>query len=250
MKTICVIPARFNSSRFPGKLLVSVRGKTILQRTFERAAGCKAIDGLFVATDDEKIAEHIKGFGGEVIWTSPSCINGTERIVEALKVRPELQKAEIVVNVQGDHPMTSPEAIGMAVHLLKRDPKAQMSTLATPLVDLEDFQSPHVVKCVFDQDGNALYFSRSPIPYSAKGVPKGAYHHVGLYAYRTSFLLSSLDYPTTPLQGQEDLEQLKVLERGYRIKVGVISEVPIGVDTPGDLVKLEKCLHLINKDSF
>lgn len=242
MKTICIIPARFNSGRFPGKLLAMAWGKTILQRTYESALRCKNLDGLYVATDDEKIAAHIQKLGGEVIWTSPQCKNGTVRIAEAMNKRPELQKADIIVNLQGDHPCTSPEAIGAVVDLLKNDPEATMSTAAVVLKDLTDFQSPHVVKCVFDKNHNALYFSRSPIPYSHRGMPRKAYHHVGLYAYRTPFLLSLLDLPRTELQIEEDLEQLQAMELGYRIKVAVIDDVPLGVDTPMDLVRLENHL--------
>jgi 3-deoxy-manno-octulosonate cytidylyltransferase (CMP-KDO synthetase) len=215
------------------------RGKTVLQRTFENAARCTELDGLYVATDDEQIATHIKKLGGEVVWTSHLCKNGTERIAEAMRKKPELQQADIIVNLQGDHPCTSPEAIGAVVDLLKNDSTAMMSTAAVPLKDFADFHSPHVVKCLFDWNYNALYFSRAPIPYSHRGMPRKAYHHVGLYAYRSEFLLSMLDRPSTELQVEEDLEQLQVLEMGYRIKVAVIDDVPIGVDTPQDLAWLE-----------
>ncbi|MBS0625367.1 MAG: 3-deoxy-manno-octulosonate cytidylyltransferase [Verrucomicrobia bacterium] len=239
MKAICIIPARYNSSRFPGKLLALAHGKTILQRTFESALRCKKLSDLFVATDDEQIASHIQKLGGQIIWTSPHCKNGTERIAEALTLKPELQKADIIVNLQGDHPCTTPDAISAIIGLLRDDPGASMSTAAVPLHDPIDFFSPHVVKCLFDQHFNALYFSRSPIPYSPRGMPKKAYHHIGLYGYRTPFLLSTLAAPPTELQLEEDLEQLKTLELGYRIKVAVINDTPLGVDTPQDLVRLE-----------
>ncbi len=243
MNAICIIPARFNSSRFPGKLLAKALGKTILQRTFENARSCAAFKKLYVATDHEYIAKHIEELGGDVIWTSSSCANGTQRLIEALQKKPELQQADIVLNVQGDHPCTSPEAMEAVISLLQEDKEAVMSTAAIPLKDLKHFHSPHIVKCVFDQHQNALYFSRAPIPYCREGVPNGAYHHLGLYAYRTSFLLSSLEKALTPLQLQEDLEQLNVLEKGLRIKIAIVNDPPFGVDTPEDLALLEA--HLL-----
>lgn len=245
MKAICLIPARFHSSRFPGKLLKKALGKTVLQRTFENAKRCKAFDQVYVATDHEEIAEHIKDFGGEVIWTSPYCKNGTERLVEALQNTPHLQKTDLVLNVQGDHPCTSPEAMEAVLALLQADPKAAMATAASPLTSLRHFLSPHIVKCVFDQDQNALYFSRAPIPYSSQGMPKNAYHHIGLYAYRTSLLLSPFfNNELTPLQEMEDLEQLNILEKGFRIKIALINDPPLGVDTPRDLARLKAHLKV------
>ncbi|MDP1608042.1 MAG: 3-deoxy-manno-octulosonate cytidylyltransferase [Chlamydiales bacterium] len=235
MKAICIIPARFNSSRFPGKLLAEVLGKTVLQRTLENALRCKALSQVYVATDHELIAKHIEMLGGQVLWTSPACQNGTLRIIEALKKNPDLQQADIILNVQGDHPCTSPESMEAVVQILKQDPKAVMATSVIPLKDPKTFRSPHVVKCVFDLEQNALYFSRSPIPYSTQAVPKNAYHHIGLYAYRTKFLLSSLPPVLTPLQEEEDLEQLHILEKGFSIKVALTNDPPLAIDTPGDL---------------
>lgn len=235
MTAICIIPARFNSSRFPGKLLAQVLGKTVLQRTLENALRCKALSQVYVATDHELIAKHIETLGVPVLWTSPSCQNGTLRIIQALKENPHLQQANIILNVQGDHPCTSPESMEAVVQILKKTPKAVMATSAIPLKDPVAFRSPHVVKCVFDLEQNALYFSRSPIPYSTQEVPKNAYHHIGLYAYRTDFLLSSLSSALTPLQQEEDLEQLHVLEKGFNIKVALTNDPPLAVDTPDDL---------------
>ena len=243
MNVICMIPARFNSSRFPGKLLAKALGKTVLQRTFEQAKNCAIFSKVCVATDHELIAKHVEELGGEVIWTSSSCPNGTQRLIEALKKTPELQQADIVLNLQGDHPCTSPDSMEAVVRLLKKDRKAAMSTAAIPLKNVHHFLSPHVVKCVFDQDQNALYFSRAPIPYCREGVPSRAYHHLGLYAYRTSFLLSSLKETLTPLQLQEDLEQLNILEKGLRIKIALVNDSPFGVDTPEDLISLEDYLR-------
>ncbi len=248
MTVACVIPARYNSSRFPGKLLVRAAGKTILQRTFERASDCPDIDELYVATDDERIANHVQSLGGQVIWTSPECKNGTERIIEALRSHSRLQQASIIVNLQGDHPCTEPGTIGAIIQKLKSDKEAVMSTAVTAIKNIEDFQSPHIVKAVFDREGNALYFSRSPIPYSRDPSSLG-YAHIGIYCFRRTFLLSDLGAELTPLQKSEDLEQLKILELGHRIKIAIVDEIPMGVDTPQDLVKLEKYLCLLSTSS-
>lgn len=245
--TICVIPARFQSVRFPGKLLKKADGKTVLQRTFESALSCPDLDALYVATDDERIAEHIRELNGEVIWTSPDCRNGTERIIEALKNNASLRQADLIVNLQGDHPLTSPKTISKIIESLKEDKTAVLSTAATRLKKEADYLSPHTVKCVFDRKGNALYFSRSPIPHHLLGAPLEAFGHIGIYCYRKGFLLhSSEDLLPTPLSAQEDLEQLRVLENGHKIKIVEVEEELLGIDTPYDLVKLEEILCLRN----
>jgi 3-deoxy-manno-octulosonate cytidylyltransferase (CMP-KDO synthetase) len=240
---ICIIPARLNSSRFPGKLLAMAHGKTILQRTYETALGSRKIDELWVATDDEKIAGHAEGFGAKVIRTSSSCQNGTERIAEALHNVPRLQKASVVINLQGDHPCTSPSTLDRIADELLSDPSAQISTAVRPIRSLDDYRSPHVVKCVFDQTGRALYFSRSPIPYSKNECELPfAFQHIGLYGYRTELLMQIKTMQDTGLQRCEDLEQLRFLELGYKIRVAIVEDEALGVDTPQDLVKLEKLL--------
>jgi 3-deoxy-manno-octulosonate cytidylyltransferase (CMP-KDO synthetase) len=138
-------------------------GKSVLQRTYECALGCKKIDELWVATDHPQIADHVQGFGGKIIWTSESCQNGTERIADALQKEPRLQQAKIVINLQGDHPQTSPNTIDQIAQLLIDDSEASISTAVRPIRSWEDFSSPHIVKCVFDLQGRALYFSRAPI---------------------------------------------------------------------------------------
>jgi 3-deoxy-manno-octulosonate cytidylyltransferase (CMP-KDO synthetase) len=238
----CLIPARFNSSRFPGKLLALARGKTVLQRTFESASHCFDKEQIFVATDSEPIASHIEALGGQVIWTSPDCINGTDRIAQAVEKTASLDQAEIILNLQGDHPCTDPATIKAVVTALQSDPNCAMSTAAAPIRSLEDFLSPHIVKVVTDQNRNALYFSRSPIPYGKEGLPKNALQHIGLYCFQRDFLLKFAKLKNTPLQMQEDLEQLRALETGAQIKVAIVNEVALGVDTPGDLVKLEEFL--------
>ena len=242
MTIACIIPARFNSSRFPGKLLAKAKGKTVLERTFVSALSHFRPEQLFVATDDERIADHVRGLGGQVVMTSPAWVNGTERIAEAVEKTPALKDVEIVVNLQGDHPCTKGATLEAAVNVLLQDPTAVMSTVATKLHSIEQFLSPHIVKVVVDRHQNALYFSRAPIPYTKSSLPHNALHHIGLYVFRRQFLLDYVRMPTTELQRLEDLEQLKVLENGHKIKVAVVDETPIGVDTPQDLVQLERML--------
>lgn len=242
MSIACVIPARLNSTRFPRKLLEKAGGKTVLERTFEQAAKCSSIDHLFVATDSEEIGEHVLQLGGQVIWTSPECQNGTERISEALLKTPALQQSSLIINIQGDHPCTQPETLTAIVALLESDPVAVMSTAVTKIDTLTEYLSPHTVKCVFDKNQNALYFSRSPIPYCAQNQPIQSYAHIGVYCYKTSFLQKHFSKETTSLQKSEDLEQLKVLENGNRIKIAVVKEKILGIDTPQDLEKLREML--------
>lgn len=241
--TICIIPARLHSTRFPKKLLTLAGGKSILQRTYECALGCKNIDELWVATDHPEIAAHVQEFGGKVILTSESCQNGTERIADALQREPKLQKAAIVINLQGDHPCTSPMTIDRIAQILIDDLDAKISTAVRPIRSWEDYFSPHVVKCVFDHQGHALYFSRSPIPYLKKEYETPpAFQHIGIYGYRTEFLMQIGSMHDTGLQRSEDLEQLRFLELGYKIRVAVVEDEALGVDTPQDLEKLERIL--------
>ena len=244
----CVIPARYNSSRFPGKLLAKAQGKTVLERTFENARSCPAIDALYVATDDERIAEHIRQLKGEVIWTSSTPRDGTERTIEAMNGHPVLQKADYVLVLQGDHPCTTPETISAIAEALRSDETAVLSTAAAPIRTMEEFLSPHVVKCVFDKDRNALYFSRSPIPYIGAKRPLAAFAHIGIYCYRRTFLEQLASLKATSLQMSEDLEQLKVLELGYRIKIAMANEKTPSVDTLSDLQKLEE--YLCKQNTF
>jgi len=243
MQIACLIPARYNSTRFPGKLLALAHGKTVLQRTIESALAAFEPDQLFIATDDERIAKHVEELGCNAIWTDPNHMNGTDRIAEAVLKTEALQRAEFIVNLQGDHPCTGVHALKRVVDILQKESEAVMSTIATPLSNLQDFLSPHVVKVVLDGEGNALYFSRSPIPYYKGVLPPNALQHVGLYCFRTDFLLKYSRMKASDLQKMEDLEQLKVLEAGYRIKVAVVEEKAVAVDTPSDLAKLIELLE-------
>lgn len=243
IKILGIIPARFASTRLPGKLLIPILGKTLLQRTFENAQKMAILDDLLIATDDERIFNHVKQFGGQPVMTSAHCLTGTDRLAEVIQKHPDLLNVEAVVNIQGDHPYIASRAIEEAVDLLLNDSQANMSTIITPIKNEEDALNPSIVKCVKDQQNNALYFSRSLIPSNKKqqfNFQETYYQHIGLYVYRPSFLLHYKNLHPTPLQLEEDLEQLKVLEHGYRIKVAITHETSIGVDTPEDLNKIEQ----------
>ncbi|MBM3183753.1 MAG: 3-deoxy-manno-octulosonate cytidylyltransferase [Chlamydiae bacterium] len=242
MSLTCIIPARYHSTRFPGKLLAVAQGKTVLQRTFESALKCPLFNSVYVATDHEAIRNHILDLGGNVLWTSSNPINGTERLIEALRLYPSLQKTPYLFLLQGDHPCTSSKTLGAIASALIENPDAQVSTGVFPIQDPEEFFSPHTVKCVFTKAGKALYFSRSPIPYHREGNPLNAFGHLGIYCYRTNFLETYARVPTTPLQKEEDLEQLKILESGYHIQVARVDEKTPSVDIPSDLEKLEEYL--------
>jgi len=244
----CIIPARLNSSRFPGKLLVEVQGKTILQRTFEAASNSPLIDSLYVATDDRRIADHVEKIGGKVLWTSSTPKNGTERLLEAFANYPYLGNSSYTLLVQGDQPCIGIETIASTLEALKMSPETNMSTAVVPIQNRDDSLSPQIVKCVFDKAGNALYFSRAPIPFTPLESPLKAFAHVGIYLYRTNFLKRFSELKTTPLQKIEDLEQLKVLESGGQIKIAMTNEQSPSVDIPEDLLKLESylCKNLQN----
>jgi 3-deoxy-manno-octulosonate cytidylyltransferase (CMP-KDO synthetase) len=233
-----VIPARLASTRLPRKLLLAETGKPLIQHTYEAAGRSRLASGLCVAADHEEIAAVVRSFGGEVRMTSPDCASGTDRVAEIARQMPDV---EIFVNVQGDEPELSGEAIDRVIDLLARDPQAVMATLATPIRSRRQLDDPACVKVVFDGAGRALYFSRSPIPHPRNwdnslltAEPAAFHQHIGLYAYRRDFLLSVADIPRTPLERLENLEQLRVLESGYSIAVGVIAEPTIGIDTPED----------------
>jgi len=245
LKVLGIIPARYASSRFPGKPLVRILGKSLLQRTFENASQTPRLDRLIVATDDIRIFDHVIDFGGEAVMTDEKCPTGTDRLAEVLKLHPHLTAAEAVVNIQGDEPCLDPAALSQAVDLLLNDPHASMVTMAAPIINEEDALNPSIVKCTLDQNHNALYFSRSLIPSNKRQAynPSTTYlRHLGFYAYRPDFLLQLQHLKPTPLQLEEDLEQLKVLEHGFRIKVALTTNASIGVDSPEDLEKLERWL--------
>ena len=242
-KIIGIIPARFASSRFPGKPLVSILGETLIRRTYENAKKCSSLDHLLVATDDERIYHHVKEFGGDVLMTSLDCPTGTDRLAEVLRtLSPDI---DIIINIQGDEPCLNPDLIATVAAILIEDPTVPMSTLITPIYTEEEILSPSVVKCVVDQKGYALYFSRAVIPggkLQSWQENTVYYKHLGIYGYRRDFLLHYAELPASSLQIAEDLEQLKALEYGYRIKTRVVEGESMDVNIPEDIKKIEKIL--------
>lgn len=244
-KVVGIIPARYGSSRFPGKPLASILGKSLIQRTYENTKKCRVLDDIFVATDDSRIFDHVEQFGGKAIMTSSACPTGSDRLIEAVEKNPLLKKAEIIVNVQGDEPCLEPRVIQQVVELLLEDPNTPMSTAVMKIHSEIEALNPSVVKCSMDKQGHALYFSRALIPGGpgAKFNPSLTYFkHIGIYGYRREFLLKYGKLPQTPLQLAEDLEQLKVLEHGYRIKTAIVESVSVSVDHPEDIKKVESLL--------
>ncbi|MGE5757058.1 MAG: 3-deoxy-manno-octulosonate cytidylyltransferase [Planctomycetaceae bacterium] len=238
MGIVAVIPARFGSTRLPGKPLLSDTGRPLIQHVVESARRAKALDRVLVATDDERIADAVAGFGGEFVMTRADHPTGTDRVAE---VAAGLAEARIIVNLQGDEPEISGAALDRVVALLDDDPEAPMATLATPIRSEAVYRDPSCVKVVLSRSGRALYFSRSPIPHyrdalpnPARTEPPLAYLHLGLYAYRRDFLLGLASLPPSPLESAERLEQLRVLQAGYPIAVGLVDEPSIGIDTPDD----------------
>ena len=243
-RVIAIIPARYASSRFPGKLLATVLGKSVLQRTYESTLACKALDDVIIAADDERIIEHVQQFGGRAVMTSSSCLTGTDRIIEALVRYPEITQADIIVNVQGDEPCIAKSTIKAVIDVMHQDPSQVMATAVVKITNPADALNPSVVKCVMNQNGEALYFSRSPIPGVKPGNPAPTYfQHLGIYAFRREFLLKYGTLPMTPLQITEDLEQLKVIEAGYKIKIVHAEGTSPHVDVPEDIQKVTNWLY-------
>ena len=232
MKVLCVIPARYASTRLPGKPLALIAGKPMIQHVYERACHAVMPQEVVVATDSKIVADVVKEFGGKVMMTSPDHPSGTDRLAEVALSYPDI---DVIVNVQGDEPMIPPEVIDRLAQAFEDDKDLNMATLKT-LMGEEDYNNPNAVKVVTDQNGYALYFSRSLLPYPRnRKVDFKVYKHVGIYAYRRSFLLSYAAYEPTPLEQIEGLEQLRVLENGQRIKVLESKFQGIGIDTQEDL---------------
>ncbi len=237
MRVLCVIPARYSSTRLPGKPLADIAGKPMIQRVYERACQAALPEKVLIATDHELVRDAVAAFGGEAVMTAADHPSGTDRLAEVAKRHPE---AEIIVNVQGDEPLIEPSVIDRLAQALLDDPSVAMATLATPMHS-EDYDKPSAVKVVTDLSGFALYFSRSRIPYPRQADPDvPVWQHIGIYAYRRDFLLAFAELAPTPLEKVESLEQLRALEHGYRIKVLNTDFVSIGVDTPEDLERVNR----------
>ncbi len=240
-KVAGVIPARYGSSRFPGKILADICGKPMIQRVYEQSAKSELIDRLIVAVDDQRVFDIVRKFGGEAVMTRTDHKSGTDRLAEAV----EKLDVSIVVNIQGDQPLFVPIMIDEAVQPLLTDKTIQMSTLKIKIGE-EEYNDPAVVKVVVDENDFALYFSRSLIPFSRDRVAVDVYEHVGMYVYRKDFLLEISKLPQTILEKTEMLEQLRVLEKGYNIKVLETKSdriSGISVDTPEDLEKVKKIIE-------
>jgi len=244
MKVAGIIPARYGSTRLPGKALELILGKPMIQRVYERSRQASVLDELYVATDDARIFQLVERFGGRPVMTSPDHPSGTDRLAEAV----QSMDVKVVVNIQGDQPFIDPVMIEEVVQPLLDDASIGMSTLMHPVSRPEDLQEPSVVKVVVDRAGFALYFSRSLIPYPREAEPHDVYEHVGLYAYRRDFLLKIAELAPTPLEKVEALEQLRVLEHGYRIRVVETrcedNEFSgFSVDTSADIARAEAMLR-------
>ena len=246
-----VIPARYGSSRLPGKPLIELAGKTMIQHVYERAQAVGAVD-IVIATDDERIEAAVKGFGADVVMTSPAHENGTERIAE---VADQLgwSDSDVIVNLQGDEPLIPRDLIELTAQGLLQNPEAGMSSLCTPIDSAEDAFDPNVVKAVLDNNGFAMYFSRAPIPWDRDLYKDGqtkkteiapVYRHIGMYGYRVSFLRAYQEMKMTSLEKAECLEQLRALCYGVKIHMGVIAEPPgHGIDTAEDVSRVEALLQ-------
>ena len=238
---LAIIPARYASSRFPGKMLAPIMGKSLLQRTYEQVI---RFSDVLIATDDDRIKEHVLSFGGKAVMTSVNHPTGSDRLIEVLERYPEETDADIILNVQGDEPCISPKILEKVCQPLLGNPEERMATVCVPTTDIHEINSPSVVKCVVDSQNHALYFSRSPIP-GVKPLGKHTpfyYKHLGIYAFRRDFLTQYGKLPTGALQQVEDLEQLKVLEAGYKISVVYADECSPAVDIPEDIERVTKWL--------
>jgi 3-deoxy-manno-octulosonate cytidylyltransferase (CMP-KDO synthetase) len=238
MKYLCVIPARFSSSRLPGKPLADIAGKPMIQRVYEQARLAKRPDEVIVATDHELVFKTVEGFGGKAVMTSPDHPTGTDRLAEVAKIYTDV---DVIINVQGDEPLIAPEVIDALAGVFDNAASdLMMATLMTEATE-EEHHNPAAVKVVTDMAGYALYFSRSLIPFQRVGSAGAkVYKHLGIYAYRRDFLLTFAALPPTLLERTESLEQLRALEYGYRIKVLATEFKAVGVDTPEDLEQVNK----------
>ena len=240
MKIAAIIPARYESTRFRGKPLAPICGRPMIQWVYEAARQCVFIDQVFIATDHEEIRAVAEKFGARVCMTAATHATGTDRVAEAA----EALDARIVINLQGDEPLIAPEAIRQAVTPFLEDSAIVLGTLKTRITDESDLGNPHVVKVVTDTSDCALYFSRSAVPFmNDRGRAAAAYRHIGLYVFRKDFLRTFTRLARTPLEQAENLEQLRALEHGYRIKVPTTGYQPISVDTPEDIIRVENMIR-------
>jgi 3-deoxy-D-manno-octulosonate cytidylyltransferase len=238
-----VVPARYGATRLPGKPLAQIDGRPMIWYVWERAKRSRSASRVVVATDDDRILAAVRGFGGEAVMTSPDCASGTDRVAEAARSLEE----DIVINLQGDEPMMHPSVIDAVAESLLADPAVSMATAAFPLDDPGAFVHPSVVKVVVDARGDALYFSRSPIPHYRDAAPGRYRKHLGIYGYRRDFLFRIAALRPTSLEEAEKLEQLRVLQNGFKIRVVDVAYDSTGVDTADDLRVIEERICGIEK---
>lgn len=231
-KTAIIIPARYGSSRLEGKPLMEVEGKPIIQWVYEKAKQSKLADMIIVATDDERIFNAVNTFGGDVEMTSVNHKCGSDRIKEVVMRHPEIS---YIVNLQGDEPLIKPESIDEVIRNVKEDDNADISTLIRLIKDETEAQNPNLVKCVTDNFGYAMYFSRARIPYERNANQADCYGHLGIYGYKREALIKMTELPQTTYEKSESLEQLRALQNGMRIKTSTVDFVPVGIDTIDDL---------------
>ena len=239
MKILCVIPARYASTRLPGKPLADIVGKPMIQHVYERSAQATIPQQVVVATDDEKVFQAVQQFGGKVVMTSSEHQTGTDRLAE---VASKYAEVDVIINVQGDEPLIDPKVIDELAQEFLNDTALQMASVMS-IMDTEDYQNPNAVKVVTDLNHNALYFSRSLLPYLRVEGKANVYKHIGIYAYKKDFLLKFAKLEPTPLEQSESLEQLRALENGYKIKMIKTKSKFIGVDSIEDLQTVNKLLR-------
>ena len=234
MKAVAVIPARYASTRLPGKPLLDICGKPLIQRVWEIVSHTRGLDDIVVATDDDRIADAVQAFGGKVCMTSPECKSGSDRVREVAK----FLAVDVYVNVQGDEPLLEPSAIETLLAVFTQDKSVQVATLCSRISE-EQARSPHQVKVVRDHAGNALYFSRAPLPFVREATESAVFlGHIGIYAYRADALRGFASLPPSPLEQTEKLEQLRFLQAGIPIRVLEVPLMGAGVDTPEDLERV------------
>lgn len=237
MNTLCVIPARYASTRLPGKPLADIAGKPMIVRVYERAAGARLISGVIAAVDDERVYDAVTAHGGRAMMTSKAHPTGTDRLAEVAAAHPE---AELIINVQGDEPLIEPELIDALAAVFEEEPDLNMATVKSLMTDEKEMKNPNNVKVVTDKKGYALYFSRSLLPYPRENTGAPVYKHIGIYAYKRDFLLRYAAMEPTALERTESLEQLRALENGFKIRVIATDARFIGVDTPEDLAEVNR----------
>ncbi len=243
MKILCVIPSRISSTRLTRKAILPIQGKPMIQWTYENAARCNVLSDLIVATDSHEIADIITNIGGKVEMTDPDLPTGSERVAAVAERYPEM---DVVINLQGDEPFIKPAMLERLVAPYLAGETPEMTTLAFQLDKTNKYHEPGAVKVITDLQGNALYFSRSPIPYYRTDTSAPVYHHMGLYAFRHDFLMLYKNLPQTPLEKVESLEQLRVLEHGYKIRVCLTNEKTLEINTPEEYAQAQ---HFIYDDS-